>query len=173
MAGAALYVESEERGWGKRPQVYEDQVFSSINISRVAGSSDDVAQHKGTPLMGTAARTEWIQFLNPSQVSSSNITVSGMIPLYDERMIGKMGNRKFNKAVFCDISNELEAYLNVPGTVVRNLQIVGYGAPKGNYKSNEKNCSDRSLRLKNFLMNMTMKKKHMKKTNKYLKEQQL
>ena len=75
-----------------------------------------------------------------------------MIPLYDERMIGKMGNRKFNKTVFCDISNELEAYLNVPGTVVRNLQIVGYGAPKGNYKSNEKNCSDRSLRLKNFLM---------------------
>ena len=152
MAGAALYVESEERGWGKRPQVYEDQVFSSINISRVAGSSDDVAQHKGNPLMGTAARAEWIQFLNPSQVSSSNITVSGMIPLYDERMIGKMGKSKFNKAVFHDISSELEAHLNVPGTVVRNLQIVGYGAPKGNYKSNEKNCSDRSLRLKNFLM---------------------
>ena len=99
MAGAALYVESEERGWGKRPQVYEDRVFSSINISRVAGSSDDVAQHKGNPLMGTAARAEWIQFLNPSQVSSSNITVSGMIPFYDERMIGKMGNYKFNKAV--------------------------------------------------------------------------
>lgn len=35
---------------------------------------------------------------------------------------------------------------------MRNLQIVGYGAPKGNYKSNEKNCSDRSLCLKNFLM---------------------
>ena len=81
--------------------------------------------------MGTAARTEWIQFLNPSQVSSSNITVSGIIPLYDERMIGKMGNHKFNKAVFRDISNELEVHLNVPGTVVRNLQIVGYGAPKG------------------------------------------
>lgn len=153
MSSAALYVESEERGWGKRPQVYEDKVYSSINIQKVAGSSDDQAQHRGTALQGTAARSEWIQFLNPSQAQSSSITVSGMIPLYDERMIGKMGGNKFNKAVFANITGELESYLNVPGTVVRNLQVVGYGAPKGNYRNNETRSSERALKLKKFLMN--------------------
>lgn len=153
MSAAALYVESEERGWGKRPQVYEDKVFSSINIQRVAGSSDDDAQRKGSSLRGTAARSEWIHFLNPSQAVSSRITVSGMIPLYDERMIGKMGTGKFNKAVYADINGELESYLNVPGTVVRNLQVVGYGSPKGNYKANETRSSERALKLKKFLMN--------------------
>ena len=152
MSRAALYVESEERGWGKQPQVYEDRVFSSINISRVAGSSDDVAQHVGRAADGTAARPDWIQFLNPSQTVSSDITVSGMIPLFDERMIGKMGTNKFNKAIYHDISNELESQLNIPGTVVRNLQIVGYGAPKGSYKTNEKQSAERALSLKKFLM---------------------
>ena len=153
MQDAALYVESEERGWGKKPHVYEDKVFSSINISRVAGSSDDRAQRHGSAMQGTAARTEWIQFLNPSQAVSSRITVSGQIPLFDERMIGKMSTNKFNKAVYSDISSELENYLNVPGTSVRNLQVVGYGAPRGNYRTNETRSSERALSLKKFLMN--------------------
>lgn len=84
---------------------------------------------------------------------SSRITVSGMIPLNDERMIGKMGASKFNKAVYADINGSLESYLNVPGTVVRNLQVVGYGSPKGNYKANETRSSERALKLKKFLMN--------------------
>lgn len=153
MSEAALYVESEERGWGKRPQVYEDLVFNNITISRIAGSTQDMGQQLGNPLNGTAAHVEWIQFLTPSQMSSSHITVSGLIPLFDERMIGKMRTSKFNKAVYNEINSQLEAQLNVPGTVVRNLQIVGYGAPKGNYKNNEKYGYERSLRLKKFLMN--------------------
>lgn len=153
MGTAALYVESEERGWGKRPQVYEDKVYSSINIQRVADSSNDEAQHKGSAVQGTAAHSDWIQFLNPSQAVTSQLTVNGLIPLNDERMIGKMGTKKFNKAVFANISSDLLSYLNVPGTVVRNLQVVGYGAPKGNYRSNETKSSERALKLKKFLMN--------------------
>ncbi len=151
MSKAALYVESEERGWGKRPHVYEDKVFSTIRISRLAGSSFD-SRSRGNVRLGTAAKAEWIQFLNPSKGISSQIVVTGMIPLCDERRIGNMSGRKFNRAIFENISADLESQLSIPGTTVKNLQVVGYGAPKGNYQSNETASSERALALKKFLM---------------------
>ncbi len=148
MGTAALYVESEERGWGKRPHVYEDKVFSSINISRHAASTPDEK-----PESNAVARAEWIRFLNPAQAMSTQVEVSGTIKLNDRRHLSRLRGKDFNRAIFEEINTDLMSQLTVPGTTVRNLQIVGYGAPCGDYRTNEIAASERALNLKKYLMN--------------------
>lgn len=153
MSDASLYIESEEHGWGRKAHVYEDCVFSKINIKKLASNSDDKDNTIGTAVNGTAAKVAWIQFLNPSSATTKQVTVNGYIPLDDNRHIGDMRTSKFNKAIFEEIDNNLKSQLQLPGTTVSQLRIVGFGAPEGNYKTNEENCSERALNLKKFLMN--------------------
>ena len=152
MGKAALYVESEERGWGRKPHVYEDCVFNTIHIGQAPGNSDDSASHVGSSENGTAARQSWVQFLNPTEPDVHEVTVTGTIALDDNRHLCEMKGQKFNTAIYDDINNRLSTELRVPGTTVGQLRIVGYGAPIGNYHANEERSADRALSLKNFLM---------------------
>lgn len=153
MDGASLYMESEERGWKREAHVYEDCVFNTIHVTRLAGNSDDSASRMGSPQNGTAARTSWVQFLNPSAAGVRQIVVTGTIALDDNNHLIRLRGSKFNEAVYTYIDNALAQQLRVPGTTVSQLCITGYGAPTGNYKRNETACSDRALSLKNYLMN--------------------
>lgn len=151
MREASLYAESESRGWGKTPQVYEDKVFDRIIISNQPHSTYDVTSH-GSALQGTAATTDWVQFLDPSVARNSELTVTGYISLTDSRKLMKLSDSKFNKAIFDELQASLEEQLQVPGTTVKALSIVGYGAPIGNYKKNETRSASRALSLKQYLM---------------------
>ena len=151
MHDAALYVESEERGWGAKPHVYEDKVFDRIIISNQPHSTVDYTS-QGSALHGTAASTEWVQFLDPSVPRNSELTITGIIPLADSRKLMKMNDTKFNKAIYDDLMKSLEEQLQVPGTTVKALNIVGYSAPIGNYKRNEVRGANRALSLKQHLM---------------------
>ena len=154
MDGAAFYVESEERGWGRKPHVYEDKVFKNIVVHRLPVSTLDpiVGGETGGYFNSTVAKTEWIQFLDPTRATSTELTISGTIPLYDSRKIGAMSTRNFNHTIYDDLKKKLDTQLQVPGTVVRNISLVGYGAPIGNFKRNEVRSSERALKLKQFLM---------------------
>ena len=151
MRDAALYVESEERGWGAKPHVYEDKVFDRIIISNQPHSTYDNTS-RGSALHGTAASTEWVQFLDPSVPRNSELTITGVIPLADSRKLMKMSDAKFNKAIYDELQQSLEEQLQVPGTTVKALNIVGYGAPIGNYMRNETRAAGRALSLKQHLM---------------------
>ena len=157
MHGAAFFVESEERGWGHKPHVYEDKVFKNIVISTCPASTVDPSiggtARTGRYFSSTIAKTEWIQFLDPTRATSTELAICGTIPLSDSRKIGEMGTRKFDHAIYDELKKNLDAQLQVPGTVVRNVSVVGYGAPIGDFKRNEVKSSERALKLKQFLMN--------------------
>lgn len=152
MRNASLYIESEERGWGRTPHVYEDQVFKKIVLNTVPTSTSDFTVDEVFVNGGSSAKAEWVQFLDPTNVYSSELSLSGVIPLMDSRKIGKMSNRKFNRAIYEELKKSLDTQLQVQGTVVRNVALVGYGAPIGNYKKNEIESNERALSLKQFLM---------------------
>lgn len=151
MRDAALFIESEERGWGAKPHVYEDKVYDRIIISNQPHSTTDYTS-LGSVFNGTAATTDWVQFLDPSVPRNSELTVTGVIPLTDSRKLLKMSDSKFNKAIYDDLMTALESQLQVPGTTVKALNIVGYSAPIGNYKRNEVRGASRALSLKQHLM---------------------
>ena len=152
MNGSSLYVESEEHGWGKKPHVYEDQIFSSIRVAGVNAHANS-AMTKESSAGTHTAKPEWIQILDPSQSAVSRTTISGEISLTDNKNIGKLSGTKFDRAVMEALKAELENYLGTSGTEVANLQLVGYGAPIGNYRSNERNAAAKAVRLKQYLMN--------------------
>ena len=151
MGKASLYIESEEHGWGKTPHVYEDLLYSKINIRKMAGSTDD-GSWKTNYNRGVGAKNDWVQFMSPASGGSKSMELSGIIPLNDERKIGKMSTKKFNRAVLENIIQSLESQLQIPGTTVKSLNVLGYGAPCGNYKSNESKATQRAYSLKKYLM---------------------
>ncbi|MBQ8458124.1 MAG: DUF3868 domain-containing protein [Prevotella sp.] len=151
MHDASLYIECEERGWGAKPHVYEDKLYDRIIISNQPLSTyDNTGQ--GSALHGTAATTEWVQFLDPSVPRHSELTITGVIPLNDSRKLLNMSEEKFNRAIYDELMKSFETQLQVPGTTVKALNIVGYSAPIGNYKRNEIRAASRALSLKQHLM---------------------
>lgn len=81
MANASLYVESEEHGWGRKPHVYEDLLFSQLDVRNVTSSEDDDKVKK----QGASVKNDWVQFQNPVHQDGKMIEVDGVIPLMVSR----------------------------------------------------------------------------------------
>lgn len=159
MAGAKFYVESEERSGKGKGHIYEDLLFSDIRINTLAegleeSSSAGMAGLPATSAMVgfTAARPEWIQFVDPSEQTAHKLEVRGTIPLADERKIGAMGTNHFCEAIGNELSSVLEQQLQVAGTTVTGMSLAGYGVPGKNFRWNEKQWALRALCLKNYLL---------------------
>ena len=97
---------------------------------------------------------EWIQLIAPEQYPENLVTVSGEIALADGRMIARLSNKKFNQVVTSELFSRLEDFLQVPGTELTRLTINGYGAPMGNYKTNEVRATVRAMELKTYLLGL-------------------
>lgn len=152
MANASLYVESEEHGWGRKPHVYEDLLFSQLDVRNVTRSEDDDKVKK----QGASVKNDWVQFQNPVHQDGKMIEVDGVIPLNGEQTISQMTNKRFNRAVMEQMEKSLDESLQIPGTSLKSLQLVGYGAPCGNYKTNERKAAERAYSLKKHLMTNQM-----------------
>ena len=150
MREASLFIESEETSGG-RSHLYEDKLFDRLVIRNSPQSTSDTKQ-LGNPILGTAAKVEWVQFIEPSVESDLQLTFRGTIPLADNRKIGSMNTRRFNEQVFAIMNKELEKQLQVQGTTISHIDIKGYGAPIGNFYTNETRSSARALALKNYLL---------------------
>lgn len=148
MANASLYVESEERGWGKQPHVYEDLLFNSLNVRNATSSEDDGYDKK----LGTSAKNDWVQFQNPEQQEGKMMEVDGVIPLNGELKLSQMNSKRFNRAVMEQIEKSLETSLQSPGTSLKSLHVIGYGAPCGKYQKNESRAAQRAYSLKQYFM---------------------
>ena len=151
MREASLFIESEEMSDG-RSHIYEDKLFDRIIIRNSPQSSTYDPLKKGNVMTGTAAKVEWVQFIEPSVESDLQLTFRGTIPLADNRKIGAMNTRRFNEQVFGIINKELTEHLQVQGTTISHIDIKGYGAPIGNFQTNETRSSARALALKNYLL---------------------
>lgn len=157
MRSASLYIESEERNSQGKGHVYEDCVFSNLRFGRAATSTID--EKLGTLPIGNLyssipshAEANWVQIIVPGQVPDEGITVSGSIPLADERHIGSMGTRKFNETILEELQKSLANELQIPGTRLERLSLSGYGAPIGNYRQNEVRSNARALELKDYML---------------------
>ena len=161
MRSASLYVESEERTADGKGHVYEDRLFSNLRFGHAATSTADEqvaalssANINNThALLQSYAEPSWVQVIVPGQVPDEGITVSGIIPLSDERKIGTMGTRRFNETVLEELKKALASELQVPGTRLERIALTGYGAPIGNYRQNEVRSNARALELKDYLLN--------------------
>lgn len=153
MEDAAFYIQSEEKGWHKAPIVFEDKVFSRVDLHTLpVNSSDPTVSTMNAMDLKSGVKTEWIQFLNPSAGRDEGFSMVGSLPLADSQAIGNLSERKFNATVYEAITEAITPTLQVPGTTLKALNIVGYGAPTGNYKSNEAESAARALSLKKYLM---------------------
>ena len=177
MRGASLYVESEERSAKGKGHTYEDCVIPSVSI-RGTASADYTSAPQNTPtttmtptipvtqsprksltVQNTSldpfappyAHVEWIQILDPSERKTDEFTFSGKIPLADSRHIGSLTTGSFNKTIVSEILKTLGDELEKPGTSVASMEIVGYGAPIGDFRHNETRCAARAYELKRYL----------------------
>lgn len=100
------------------------------------------------------AQKEWVQVLEPARYPENELTVKGVIALDDERHLLLLSNKKFNAAIADEIYKQLSDFLQVPGTSLSRLTLSGYGAPVGNYRSNELQSTARAMELKAYLLTM-------------------
>ena len=157
MSTAQFYVEIEERSSKGKGHIYEDLLFTDINVITAEGletdeSSGSSAVSGVAGVGGVVAKPEWIQFINPTDLGPAQFEVRGTIPLADERKIGAMGTNHFCQAVSQELSSVLSQQLEVAGTTVSGLSLTGYGVPGGNFRWNEKQWALRALCLKNYLL---------------------
>lgn len=170
MRGASLYVESEERSARGKGYTYEDCVIPDLTIhSEAAGNVADntltsaeaasrneaqipAARSSASPFAPQCARAEWIQILDPGERKTDEIHFDGKIALADSRHIGSMTTGSFNKTVLDEILKRLGGELQIEGTSIASMTVIGYGAPIGNYRQNETRSAARAYELKRYLM---------------------
>jgi len=161
MRTASLYIESDERDRHGKGHVYEDCLFRVLRFGQSATSTTDAAvvTGDGRPDADSLGRwhpsrimTDWIQIVPPEQIADGELKVSGTIPLDDSRHIGRMGTRDFNEEILHELKKALTPQLQVSGTMLKRIDIQGYGAPVGNYRQNEIRSNARALALKEYLL---------------------
>lgn len=146
MRRASLYTESEECNCnGHKSHVYEDRIMREIPFGNTALSSAD-------PVSRNYNIMPCVEFVRPSAESTEVYTASGLIPLYDSRGIGRLPERKFNRAVSNIIRDDIRRQLSQGGASIEAISIHGFGAPAGSYSSNEKSSMERALSLKRSMM---------------------
>ena len=92
---------------------------------------------------------DWLPFLPlDDKTTESEQTVSGIIPLSDNRKLGALKDKPFCETIL----SELRKQLNTAGPVIASLSIHGYGAPTGNYHRNEQRSGLRAQALKEYLI---------------------
>ena len=108
-----------------------------------------VNQHGISP---AHAQIDWIQILDPNEHKTDEFNFSGKIALADSLHIGSMTTGSFNKTVLDRILGHIGGELEKEGTSIAVINITGYGAPTGDYRSNETRCTARAYELKRYLM---------------------
>ena len=155
MAGASLYIESEESGWTGRSHLYEDKLIDQISLTTETAIAESVSsapatprkQEKAKPAL-TAAPRHWIPFLPLSAaIPVSEKTVNGTIALTGDCRT-EQKDKTFCEAVARAISQDLSA----SDAIIVTLSLHGYGVPAGNYRRNEQRCAERAQLLKEHLI---------------------
>ena len=101
------------------------------------------------------ANAAWVQTFEPEQQDESQeYEVKGVIPLDDNRHLGNLSTKKFNKVVADELFMQLDDMLKVPGTTLTHLTLAGYGAPVGNFNANEARSTARAIDLKSYLVSL-------------------
>ncbi len=97
-----------------------------------------------------------VEFITPQSSQAVEFTYSGTIPLNDDRHLLRMKTTNFNHSILEELRQRFVNDLQVDGTVLSSLSIVGYGAPAGNWQRNESQAAVRGVDLKHYLMGTEM-----------------
>lgn len=106
------------------------------------------AQQKTSP--------EWVEFITPQANAVEEYVYEGIIPLSDSRRLDEMKTTKFNHTILAELRKQLSDKLQTEGISLASLQLVGYGAPAGNWKRNETRATARAVDLKAYLLDSEM-----------------
>lgn len=102
------------------------------------------------------AQSDWVEFIPPQVTHIQEIHRSGEIPLADSRHIGRMKTKDFNHTILSELRKQLSDELVSDSMTLSSLQLVGFGAPIGNWQRNETRAAARSVDLKAYLMDSEM-----------------
>ncbi len=154
MSHGRLYTESEECNCnGRRGRLFEDRILTSLPFFNAPRSSPDSSPRK-VSLSGC------VQFLKPAGTSRTLFSKSGMIPLYGDRALWRMGRTKFNKAVSDMLTSDIRTTLSTESADLESVSVKGYGSPSGDYVKNEASAMKRTLSLKKYLMHNRLANKN-------------
>lgn len=93
-----------------------------------------------------------VQFHTPVVSPIRTVSLTGSIPLTDNRKLGRLSTQKFNDAIAAEIRQSLDSLLSVQGANLASLDVRGFGAPIGNFRRNETRSTARAVDLKTALM---------------------
>lgn len=130
---------------------------SSVDSVRL-NSPTGVATYHAAPIKLTDLKVDSskIEFITPQTSQAVEYTYSGVIPLDDERQLLRLKSTNFNHAILDELRSRFVNELQVEGTTLSSLSIVGYGAPAGNWQRNEAQATGRGVDLKQYLMGTEM-----------------
>ncbi|WP_455593117.1 tetratricopeptide repeat protein [Bacteroides sp.] len=93
----------------------------------------------------------WVNFLTPAQDKKNANSVEGSIVLdYSHGQKSKYDNRNFYEAMY-KLQSVLHQMKSDPAISIKSVNLIGYTAPDGNYRVNEKMGMQRSLGLTDYI----------------------
>ncbi len=144
MKDATLLLRTRECGCNGKPAgVYEDKLADGIRPPQ-----------SRTSAMGANIDSRYLGLTNIVPLVDGEDTLhvlKGSIPFWGTSGLDKLSDSKQEYEIYFRVREAVRSLERQSGTSVTGLKITGYGAPRGNYRKNEKECSKHALALKDYL----------------------
>lgn len=142
MKNAVLLLRSQECAChGKQGRFYEDKVADGLRLPQVKNSPWDT--QTDTRFLAL------VNFLEPAPETDTLHTVNGSIPYSEYAVSERNGKQHFE--IYYRLRDAIRGVKQQAGTELVKVKLIGYGAPTGNLKKNEREGIARALALKEYL----------------------
>ncbi|TWV14414.1 DUF3868 domain-containing protein [Bacteroidaceae bacterium HV4-6-C5C] len=144
MKDASLILRTRECGCnGKSAGMFEDKIADGITLpqARISTGRDGIdSRYLG--LVNVVPLIDGEDTLH---------TLKGSISFWGNSGLEQLSNEKQNYEILFRLRETARSLEKQSGVTLSKLKVIGYGAPVGNYRKNEKNASMRALALKDYL----------------------
>ncbi len=144
MKDATLLLRTRECGCNGKPAgVYEDKIADGIRPPQ-----------SRTSAVGPNIDSRYLSLTNIVPLVDGEDTLhvlKGSIPFWGTSGLEKLSGSKQEYEIYFRVREALRSLQSQSGTSITKVKITGYGAPRGNYRKNERECSKRALSLKDYL----------------------
>lgn len=144
MKDAVLVLRTQECGCNGKPALTtEDKIADAVPAPKVRTSA-----------MSKDIDERYLALGNIITLSQSPDTLNmsrGSISFYGNAKLASLTDDKQDYEIYFRLREAVRSLQSRNGVTVTGLNVTGYGAPRGNYRKNEKEASLRALALKDYL----------------------
>ena len=144
MKDAVLVLRTQGCGCnGKSAVTTEDKIADAVTLP--AARTSQVSREIDSRYLSLANVVTLSQPLDTLSVSR------GTISFYGDQSLRNLSDEKLDYEIYFRLREAVGALQKRNGVTVKGVTVTGYGAPRGNYRKNEKEASLRALALKDYL----------------------